>query len=162
MGFLAWQGVDVNTPTRDGTNAVHWAVWKAHLETCRWLVAQGGKPFTTNSFGCDATHWAALSGSVATCQWLHSLGGADFTVRNSQGHSALHKAAWKGFTDVAHWLVQSGVVPAAELRRADDGGYTVADIARLAGHFELAKWFQQQSSDRGVGVGGGSKTKQGH
>lgn len=86
-------------------------------------------------------------------------GGLDWAKTNLQGHTICHKAALKGHGDLLRWLVEQtnasateagggdgdvdgdgeGVVP----RRAwgkDEGGYTPRDVARLAGHVDLADW----------------------
>ncbi|KAJ1491314.1 hypothetical protein T484DRAFT_1774701, partial [Baffinella frigidus] len=33
--------------------------------------------------------------------------GVDFTLINHMGHSAVGKAAWKGYRDLVEWLIQA-------------------------------------------------------
>jgi hypothetical protein len=69
-------------------------------------------------------------------RWLRRLG-LDPGHANRQGHSALHKAAYKGHSAVVHWLVDvAGVDP----RPLDRGGYSPAVIAKMQHHTELAGW----------------------
>ena len=103
-------GVSVDDPTSDGTTPFHLAVWRGHVDTCRWLVDAARADWTTtNAFGCNASQWAAqrTTGSVAMCAYLRDAG-VDLTVLNRNGHSAVHKAAVKGNRDACEWLLARG------------------------------------------------------
>ena len=52
-----------------------------------------------NAYGCNALQWAAqvADDDAGMCAWLRDRG-LDMRVLNSNGHSALHKAAVKGDT----------------------------------------------------------------
>ena len=66
--------------------------------------------------------------------------GLDPLIRNTQGHSSVHKAAWRGQRDVCVWLRDgAGVAPSA-FGVVDKNGYAPADIARLAGHGAVQEW----------------------
>ena len=127
--------------TNDGTTPFHWAAWQGRRAVCEWIVSEYGveRARATNAFGCNAFHWAALQNDVAMCAFLHRLG-VDATVRNHQGHTAVHKAAWRGAADVARWLRGSAGLPVGAFAQPDARGYRPADIARLAHHDELAVW----------------------
>ena len=127
--------------TNDGTTPFHWAAWQGRRAVCEWIIAEYGveRARATNAFGCNAFHWAALQNDVATCVFLHRLG-VDATVLNHQGHSAVHKAAWRGAADVARWLRHSARLPASAFAQPDARGYRPSDIARLAQHDQLAAW----------------------
>lgn len=69
-------------------------------------------------------------------------GGLDWAKTNLQGHTICHKAALKGHRGLLEWLAEqtdAGVVPKCAWAR-DEGGYTPQDVARLAGHVDLADW----------------------
>ena len=100
------------------------------------------------------------SAFLQVCEWLHSLG-QDLYCINTQGHSALHKAAYEAQSHMCQWLLAHGLQ--AELRRPDSDGRTPGLNARAQGHTQLADWLdvQQQllSGDAGVFENAGSGEK---
>ena len=71
----------------------------------------------------------------------------DWAKTNVQGHTICHKAALKGHRGLLEWLTeqtQAGMVPRSAWSR-DEGGYTPPDVARLAGHVDLADWVVAKS-----------------
>eukprot|EP00038_Savillea_parva_P016311 m.16554 g.16554 ORF g.16554 m.16554 type:complete len:783 (-) comp3398_c0_seq1:176-2524(-) len=127
-------GLDVDSPTVDGTTPFHWACWQRHFGCCRWLRDNGANVQAVNQFGCNAVHWAALSGNLQMCAWLYIVG-VDLSLANTQGHTAVHKAAFNGHGKVVDWLVRhTRIDPGAP----DAAGYTAAMIARERGHVQLA------------------------
>lgn len=83
-------------------------------------------------------------------RWLASsvqdggAGGLDWGKTNRQGHTICHKAAFKGHRGLLEWLrlqTIDGVVPRDAWGR-DEGGYLPRDVARLAGHLDLAEWLE--------------------
>ena len=102
------------------------------------------------------------------CRWLKRIG-LDLTLTNNQGHTALHKAAYKGHDTLCRWLVANTLLgckhdaekggaqvgPTLVMQtdrdetseccigyRRDAGGYTPAMIAREQRHEALAEWLQ--------------------
>ncbi|CAM9992869.1 unnamed protein product, partial [Hapterophycus canaliculatus] len=145
----------------EGTTPLHWACWGAHLSTCRLLFERGADHRSVNAYGCNVAHWCGLSGDVEVCRWLArsveegGAGGLDWAKTNLQGHTICHKAALKGHGGLLKWLVEQtdtsagerggekeGVVPRCAWAK-DEGGYTPQDVARLAGHVDLADWIAQ-------------------
>lgn len=127
---------DILATTKDGINVFHWAVWSGDLDTCRWALAAGAESASENRWGCTAVHWASATGSVEMCEYLVSLGTLDFARPNNQGHNALHKAAWNGRGPLVEWLL---ALPDSEsMFQLDRAGLSVADLARMNGHSELA------------------------
>lgn len=93
------------------------------------------------------------------CIWLRTIG-LDLSLPNNQGHTALHKAAYKGHAALCRWLIsntclgcsrgKAGVDLSAECCvgfRRDAGGYTPAMIAREQRHEALAEWLQAQQEE---------------
>ena len=139
-------GVSVDDPTSDGTTPFHLAVWRGHVDTCRWLVDAARADWTTtNAFGCNAIQWAAQSGDVAMCAYLKRLG-LDLTLLNYNGHSALHKAAVKGKAEVCAWLLSDGGLDGRHML-ADGDGNTPQEMARLEGHDALARWLRARADE---------------
>jgi len=163
--LVASQHDDVNRPTKDGTTALMWAVWQGHVATCKALVRLGARLDARNSFGCTVAHWVALgpTDNLVVAEWLGKQE-VDWVVRNVQGHSCLHKAAWKGHRLLCAWLLggmslvnalekdpdarvcstHSGALAVEQVEVHDEAGYSVADIAGLAGRKGLAAWLTAQ------------------
>ena len=136
--------------TTDGTTPFHWAAWQGHRHICDWLVATEGEAAarTLNKYGCNAMHWCALSGNVEMCSYIAGFG-VDPTQANTQGHAAVHKAAWRGQVGVCVWLKEEVKLCRESFAQIDRHGYTPADIARLAGHSAMQQWLEDV-------VGGGT------
>lgn len=156
--WLVGKGLDVNSTTHDGTSGFHWAVWQGHMHVCKWMVYLGGCDFaSTNSFGCNAIQWAAQTDDLAMCRWLSAIG-LDVRVVNSNGHSALHKAASKGRRAVCAWLLNEEGLR-EEHMRADGDGNTPAVMARLEGFVGLAA--ELEAAERVLAAGGAEAARQG-
>ena len=80
---------------------------------------------------------------VETCQWLLDSG-IDFTLVNQAGHTAVHKAAWKGHSECLEWMILADHGPRLgyqmHLRAAD--GRRPVDKARVNGHAAVALWLE--------------------
>ena len=102
--------VDIDAKTSDGTTAFCWASWQGHLDIMKFLHESGCDIHTTNSFGCNAVLWNAQGdGTSETMAWLLDVG-SDFGLVNSNGHTALHKAAQRGCSGTIRWLVDNFLV----------------------------------------------------
>ena len=85
--------------------------------------------------------------------------GLDLTLPNKQGHTALHKAAYKGHDALCHWLLANTALGCCSASdgcccssccvgfRRDAGGYTPAMIAREQRHEALAEWLQLKQDE---------------
>ena len=85
--------------------------------------------------------WAAqsdVSEGLHVCRWL-ARRGLDLTLRNRNGHSAVHKAAVKGNAAACAWLLGEGGLGRDHLRPDGDGN-TPSRMARAEGFAELAEW----------------------
>mmetsp|Transcript_20328 Transcript_20328/g.60152 ORF Transcript_20328/g.60152 Transcript_20328/m.60152 type:complete len:97 (+) Transcript_20328:247-537(+) len=81
------------------------------------------------------------------CRWLQSAG-CDVSLRNCNGHSAVHKAAIKGRRAVCEWLLspEGGGLGEQHLR-ADGDGNTPARMARAEGFEELADYLEERQRE---------------
>ncbi|KAL7452546.1 hypothetical protein ACHAWC_007684, partial [Mediolabrus comicus] len=143
--YLIAVGVDVDATTQDGTTAFCWAAWQGHLNVMRFLSASAADIHAENSFGCNAVLWTAQGdASIETLEWLQSVG-LDFYTVNSNGHTALHKAAQRGSITACKWIVDTFMRdfcdPKALLFIGPDAeGHCPSDLSSMDGHKELAEW----------------------
>ncbi|CAK0838293.1 unnamed protein product, partial [Prorocentrum cordatum] len=159
--YLLYQaGADVSIRMKDDSSAFDWAVLGGDLPTMELLASHPGVDIKAlNKFGCAAVQWAAASGNIETCRWLHSKG-LDFAHLNQARHGAVNKAAWKGHQDLLHWLLvdPGGPLLIPQLLMPDLDGRSVAELARMGGHAQVANWLEELAAHarRQLGADGGS------
>ncbi|KAJ0979694.1 hypothetical protein J5N97_015168 [Dioscorea zingiberensis] len=83
----------------------------------------------------------ACNGDVSE---LRSRGREEVNRRDQNGWTALHRAAFKGRTEMVTALVEIG----ANLNAVDDGGYTPLQRAVEAGHADVAVWLMRHGAAR--------------
>jgi len=92
---LVERGADLDTPSADGTPALHWAIHFGDLETARLLVGHGADVNEFNRYGLAPLHVAATAGNGLLVRLLlDSKASPDARARN--GETALMMAARKG------------------------------------------------------------------
>lgn len=69
-GFSTDRYVHPDVPSAEGTTALHWACWGAHLSTCKMLVSRGAEHRVVNAHGCNVAHWCGLAGDVEVCRYV--------------------------------------------------------------------------------------------
>ena len=82
------QHVNVNTPTSDGTTALHWAAHNGDAELVDRLLRAGADAKAKNQFGATPMSEAAFLGNVAIIEKLLKAG-ADPDSPNADGQTAL-------------------------------------------------------------------------
>lgn len=118
----------------------------------RFLHQSGCDIHKTNNFGCNAALWSAQGGGNSeSMKWLFERG-SDFGRINSNGHSALHKAAQRGSSGAVKWLASTFLVKkegmdAAALIAPDNEGNCPSDLCGMEGHESLAHWLSNQECD---------------
>ena len=158
--LLVELGAKVDARAKHGVSPFQLAVWQNKLDICRYLVEeQGVDPAQLNEFDCGAVHWLGLCPPRAAdgplmqgelllpmAKWLATLDGVDFAVRQRQGHSPFHKAAWGAHIALLRWLRD-------EFGFLDDtpdyAGNYAADLAEMANdkrHTEVAEWLRRECS----------------
>ena len=167
-------GAHADARAKHGVSPFQLAVWQNQLDICRYLVEEHSvDPAQLNEFDCGAVHWIGLCPPSAAdgiekqgelllpmAKWLATLHAIDFTIRQRQGHSPFHKAAWGAHIALLRWLRDEfGVVD----NTPDHAGNYAVDLAEMANderHSEVANWLRRECSpDRikscsilGVGV----------
>ena len=159
---LQGRGADPHAKAKHGVTPFQLAVFQNQLELCRWLVneCRVNASQECNDFGCGAVHWLAIcphsttttattnkntnanSDLIPMAEWLLEQG-CDFRSTQKQGHSALHKAAWKGHLPLVRWLHE-------RLNVWDDtpdrAGNFAADLARMGQHEAVVEYLRQHCS----------------
>jgi ankyrin repeat protein len=111
-------GVDVNAASRDGTTALHWAVYNDNLALVERLLAAGASATATNEFGSTPLTEAATVGNAAVIAALLAAGAA-VDAEGPDGQTALMVVARGGNTAAARVLLERGAnVDARERWRA--------------------------------------------
>ena len=128
---------------RHGTQAMHEAARKGHVDAMRWLQAQGADVNARNDYGSTPMHLAAHYGHVDAMRWLQAQG-ADVNARDKKyGDIPMHDAAWNGQVDAMRWLQAQG----ADVNAQDDNGNTPMHRAAERGHVDAMRWLQAQGAD---------------
>lgn len=159
--LLIARGADVDARAKHGVSPFQLAVWQNHLPICRYFVEDHGVDASQlNDFDCGAVHWIGLcpikqadgpdgcegENLFSMVQWLATLPAVDFTVRQRQGHSALHKAAWGGHVALLRWLRnECGLWDDSQ----DYAGNYAADLADMANderHEKVARFLRRECS----------------
>jgi len=78
--------------------------------------------------------------SATFLRLLSTIQGLDIKNVNSQGHNALHKAAYGGHRDICEWLQDGPLRVDPEASLEDVRGQTPAALAIKGGFPELGKW----------------------
>jgi ankyrin repeat protein len=166
-------GASFNPPAKHGVTPFQLAIWQNQLAIVKWLVEeQGVDPTQVNDFACGAVHWLgicpsnranlggtkddACSSSSSNSEdgsdllplacWLAEQPGIDFALRQRQGHTPLHKAAWGGHLALIHFLRSEHDLWD---EHQDDAGNYAADLADMANtpkHAQIAEYLRDHCS----------------
>ena len=114
------------------------------------MYENGADVNSTNKFGCNALLWSAQGKcTVDIMTWLFESG-LDFNRINTNGHSALHKAAQRGNTFAVRWLVHSFLSESTTGRvfiHPDREGNCPSDLCGMEGHEDLAVWISAKECE---------------
>jgi len=148
----------VDARAKNGVTPFQLAVWQNNLEICKYLVHdQGVDPTQLNDFSCGAVHWIGLCPSrsednndgiplLPMVKWLKQFPGIDFTLRQRQGHSPLHKAAWGGHIALISWLRDECGLMDDTPDQAGNYAADLADMANTVQHSKVAQYLRHECS----------------
>lgn len=137
------QRVDVNVAAKDGTTALHWAVYNDDVELVRALLKAGADAKAKNEYGATPMSEAAITGNPVIIEALLKAG-ADADSPNADGQTALMLLARTSNVEAAKILLRRGAdVNAAEQRR----GQTALMFAAAQSQPEMVKLLVKHKAD---------------
>ena len=140
--LIQQKSVDVNTPGRDGTPALHWTVRVNDLETASALLRAGADPKLVTRYGVTPMSLAAANGNAAMLKLLLE-GGADANTPDGAGETPLMTAAQVGSLDSVKTLIAAGATLDA---RDQNFQQTALMVAVRANHPDLVRYFIEQGA----------------
>ena len=111
------EGADPDTPSSDGTTALHWAVNHGDTELVRALLDAGAAPGPVNDYGVTPIATAAIEADTDIIEALLDAG-ADVESPNGEGQTVLMAVARTGNVAAAQLLLERG----ADVNTTEDFG----------------------------------------
>lgn len=131
----------LDVPGADGHRALGLAAFFAQPSAVTLLLSSGADPDAPaeNAMRVTALHAATAGGDVGCVRALLEAG-ASPEAKQQGGWTPLHAAAHSRREDLIALLLKHGADPLM----TNDEGLTPADVARKAGHVEIAKMLEAQ------------------
>lgn len=143
--FLLQSGADPNARGGDAlATPVLWASKKCQLGIVNLLLQHGADPLVADDAGYNLLHCATLDGNVFQLILLLHQPGIPIDVADSQGHTSLMWAAYKGFPACVDILLRWG----ATVNAKDDMGFTALHWALVRGNFACIQKLVEYGADR--------------
>jgi hypothetical protein len=156
-------GAEANAVAKHGVTPFQLAVWRNHLEICQWLIRDCNvDPSQVNDFDCGAVHWLGIapidradtdgpdaedgSALIPLARWLAEQPSVDFSLRQRQGHSALHKAAWGGHVALCRYLHEEHDLWDGVQDYAGNFAADLSDMANTGRHAHVASYLRNHCS----------------
>jgi protein AFG1 len=125
---------------------VLWASKRFNLPVISLLLSHGADPLLRDDQGYNLLHSATLDGNVFQLTLLLHQADLPVDVQDSQGHTSLMWAAYKGFPACIDALLRFG----ADVHAVDDMGFTALHWALVKGSFPCIQKLIEHGSDRFV------------
>ncbi|KAK4959974.1 palmitoyltransferase akr1 [Elasticomyces elasticus] len=143
--FLIQSGADVNARGGDAqATPVLWASKRCHLQIVSLLLANGADPLLKDDQGYNLLHSATLDGNIYQLVLLLHQPDLPVDVPDSQGHTSLMWAAYKGFGACVDILLRWG----ADVHAIDEMGFTALHWALVKGNYLCIQKLVEYGSDR--------------
>lgn len=94
--FLIDRGADIHRSTADGQNALHWAATESRYEVVDALLQLGARPTDMDVRGYNSYFVAVQASNLATLALLVQAEKPDPAMRDSEQHTLMHWAAYRG------------------------------------------------------------------
>jgi ankyrin repeat protein len=135
VGTLLEHGADVNARAANGWTALTLASARGFEGVVSALLAHDADPDIADVYGWTPLMRAVEQDRAAVVRVLLAAGRVDANARNDDGHTALHRAAVLGFSEIADLFVTHG----ADVHVRDTAGRTPAMLAKAQGHTATAE-----------------------
>lgn len=132
--YIIEHGGDVNAVDHTGQTALHWSAVRGHIPVAELLLKEGARVDTADYYGYQTTHVAAQYGQTAFLYHIVTKWNADPDVRDNDGRSPLHWAAYKGFADSIRLLLFLDAYRGSQ----DKEGCTPLHWAAIRGNLEAS------------------------
>jgi uncharacterized protein len=134
-------GSSIDSASRDGFTALHFACFFGQPETARLLLEHGAAVdvVAANATRVMPLHSAASARNLEAARLLVERG-APVNGRQQGGWVPIHAAAQNGDLGMVELLLGHGADPTL----ANDAGKTAADVAREKGHEEIAALLEKR------------------
>ncbi|KAL1193987.1 putative protein S-acyltransferase 23 [Cardamine amara subsp. amara] len=103
--FIIEHGGDVNSVDNIKQTPLHWAAVKGSIDVADLLLQNGALIEVADIHGFRAVHVASQYGQTAFLNNIIVNYAADYNALDNQGRSALHWAAYNGFTETVRLLL---------------------------------------------------------
>jgi ankyrin repeat protein len=130
----------INTSSKDGFTALHFACFFGQPEAARLLIEHGAAVdvVAANATRVMPLHSAASARNLEAARLLLEHG-APVNARQQAGWVPIHAAAQNGDSPMVELLLKHKADPTL----ANDSGKTPAMVAREKGHVEIADWLEK-------------------
>ncbi|KAF4555667.1 DHHC palmitoyltransferase-like protein 3 [Elsinoe fawcettii] len=143
--FLLQAGADVNAKGGDAVaTPVLWASRKCQLDVVNLLLQHGADALITDDAGYNLLHCVTLDGNVFQLILLLHQPDIRVDAPDSQGHTSLMWAAYKGFPACVDVLLRWG----ANVNAVDGMGFTALHWALVKGNFGCIQKLVEYGADR--------------
>ena len=143
--FLLQSGADPNVRGGEAqATPVLWASKRCHLSVVSLLLANGADPLIKDDQGYNLLHSATLDGNVYQLVLLLHQPDLPVDIRDSQDHTPLMWAAYKGFGACVDVLLRWG----ADVHAVDNMGFTALHWALVRGNYLCIQKLIEFGSDR--------------
>lgn len=143
--FLIQQGANVNAKGGDAeATPVLWASKKCNLDIVNLLLQNGADPLITDDQGYNLLHSATLDGNVFQLILLLHQPDIPVDVPDTQGHTSLMWAAYKGYPTCVDVLLRWG----ASVEARDQSGFTALHWALVKGSYACIQKLVEFGADR--------------
>eukprot|EP01035_Chromulina_nebulosa_P020159 gene20159-26172_t len=116
---------------------IHWAASDGKISILRYLINHTNDMNALDGCGCSPLLIATQHNQINAVIFL-TRNGCDATLKDDNGDSCLHWAAYKGLVELTAYLIQ--LVP-YELNNPDNFGQTPLHLAALKNHYECVVYF---------------------
>ena len=131
-------GADVNASEPDQQQtALIWALSEGHVDVAKTLIENGANVHAVTKGKFTTVMFAARVNDGDSVRALIDAG-VDIGAAASDGHTALHVATLRGFSELAMYLLDQGADP-----NVDDPGYTPL-------HWAVGTWETEMTGQNGI------------